>query len=210
MQYGTKKLLSCFRANIGRVIFLTLAFWHIPIQAHEERIIVGGAIEIVVGNNPEPIFEDQIYHTDLFLTKLDKGEELPVNVEEGAELNLDVYIFLLEDDVFIGSLEELEAQALLIEKIPAKLEQRFGEVNRYGIPYRPTHDGAYGFRYVGTITTNDGMEFEIDEIFVCGEGHAPDVDGGFACVSDVWTFPGNPGDHDRSGYRDNDVFSLEP
>jgi hypothetical protein len=173
---------------------------------------------MVVGHDPEPVFEDNIYHTDLFLSELGAdGNETPINSDcpedeiptEEAPchlVDLELHVFLVENDEFIPDGAVLRDKVIAAKKLEG-LTKRFGTENRYGSAYKVTHDGAFGFQYTGTVVT-DNAEYHIDEIFVCGDGHSPDVEGAFSCVEDPVTFPGNEGDKDREGYRDNDNFSL--
>lgn len=212
--------------NIRRVtgafaaVFLTLCA--LPSKGHETRIIAndaGDQLKMIVGNNPEPVLEDSVYHTDLFLRQVvtsgDAEEDVPVNTgAEGSSAsieNLDIHVLLLKDDQQVTSVSD----PLVLKKMQLEnVRLRFGEEDRYGTPIKYTHDGAYGFYFHGTVVTNDGTVFPVDEIFVCGGGSfaEPREDGSvpaFGCVEDAVTFPGNNGSRDRASYRDSDKYSLE-
>lgn len=184
---------------------MVLAF---PVNAHESRII--GNLKMTVGNNPEPVFEDNIYHTDLFLNRIAVGGEVPINTDLGADISdLMVYVFIAEDDVPIDSIDD----PMIIKKMKLEgIAKRRGTENRYGTPIKYTHDGAYGYYIHGTIVAGDGTVFEVDEIFVCGGGtHTPGH--AFSCVKDPVTFPGKlkgkQGSKDKEGYKDSDKLSLK-
>ncbi len=174
-------------------------------HAHETRIVANGEIRMVVGDNPEPVMEDELIKTDLFFYKKDAEGNLtvPVNTSAGDSFDLDLYVFMLNKDEYLPDLATA-AQKVVTFKQLADPRKAFGTDNRYQSPWRPTHDGAIGFYYVGSVTTSEGATYPIDEIFVCGNGHAPDVDHGFSCVADAVTFPGNPED----AHKDNSEFSL--
>ena len=183
-------------------------------MAHETRIIdIDGTaqLKVVVGNNPEPVYEDRDYHTDLFLThfKAD-GEEVPVDTDEDGSLasvdDIMIHALMLKDDMHVASVDD----DLVVKK--AKLDQvekRRGEINRYGTPIRYSHDGAIGFHLMGSITTNDGTVVPIDEVFVCGDGAV--ADHGFSCVKDhPQVFPGDRREgRDKASYKDGDRYSLD-
>lgn len=183
-------------------------------MAHETRFIdIDGAAElkVVVGNNPEPVYEDRDYHTDLFLTHFTAGgEEVPVDTGEASSSasldDLTIHALMLKEDVHVVSVDD----PLVVKK--AKLDQvkkRRGEVNRYGTPIRYSDDGAIGFHLTGSITTNDGTVVALDEIFVCGDGAV--AAHGFSCVKDhPQVFPGDRREgKDKASYKDGDRYSLD-
>lgn len=176
-----------------------------PLHAHETRIIANGNIKIVVGDNPEPVMEDELAKTDLFLSKKDaEGNlEAPVDTDNGDSIDLDLFVFMLQDDEYLPDLATAMEKVSTFKQL-ADPTKAFGTTNRYNSPWRPTHDGAIGFYYVGSVTTSEGETFQINEVFVCGDGHAPDVTHGFGCVGEAVTFPGTPAD----AYKDNNEFSL--
>ncbi|MCH9696569.1 MAG: hypothetical protein K0U68_00530 [Gammaproteobacteria bacterium] len=167
------------------------------VVAHESRIITNGdgdQLRITVGNSPEPVFEDQLVRTDLFLNQIaPDGETLiPIDVSAGASIaDLKAYVMSLKDEVHVTSFRDRPVRRTMELH---DISQVRGTENRYQSPLIYTRDGAYGFRYVGTIITNDGTQFDIDEFFVCGGGSQaePRDDGSipaFGCVREPITFP---------------------
>ena len=165
--------------------------------AHESRIITnenGDQIRITAGNQPEPVFAGQLSRTDLFLNQLDNdGNSTPVDVSDGASIeDLKTYVLFLKEEVHVDSLKD---PAVIKSMELHDIEQVRGTDNRYQSPIIYTHPGAYGFHFEGTIVTNDGSQFEIDEFFVCGGGSLADPreDGSvpaFGCVKEPISFPG--------------------
>lgn len=184
----------------------TLAVSSFSAHAHETRIVANGEIRMVVGDNPEPVMEDELIKTDLFFYKKDAEGNLtvPVNTSSGDSFDLDLFVFMLNKDEYIPDLTTAMQKVATFKQLKDP-SLAFGTENRYQSPWRPTHDGAIGFYYLGSVTTSEGATYQIDEIFVCGNGHAPDVEHGFSCVADAVTFPGEPAD----AHKDNSEFSLE-
>lgn len=201
--YESKLLSSLVKGCAAGFAVLLLA---LPVQAHETRII--GNLKMTVGNNPEPVFEDGLYFSDLFLNQIVNGVDVPIDTNDGADISgLEAYVFMARDDVPITSIND----PLIIKKMKLTISQRRGEINRYGMQMKFTHDGAIGYYYTGTIMTKDGTVLPVDEVFVCGGGTQSGVS--FGCIQDPIAFPGNLDGKGRSkdvnGYRDNDNLSLD-
>ncbi len=165
--------------------------------AHESRIITnadGDQLRITAGNSPEPVFENQLVRTDLFLNQVSPDGEtlIPVDVSVSASIDdLKLYVMALRDEVHVSSFRDRAVRRVMELH---DIRQVRGTENRYQTPLIYSRDGAYGFRYVGTIITNDGTQFDIDEFFVCGGGSLaePREDGSipaFGCVREPIIFP---------------------
>ncbi|NEO73221.1 hypothetical protein [Moorena sp. SIO3H5] len=174
-----------------------MALSAIPARAHETRVV--GAYKVTVGFRNEPAFEDVVNAVDVILRNA--ADDSPVDTDKEDKIDLDVYVLYLKEDKF-------DAQVIRKAKLKGELRKAFGTDNRYNIWFKPTHDGAYGYRVKGTINGQ-----QINEKFVCGGGTKDFRDGrprSFRCVVDPQTFPGNRNSNnniDNAGYRDNDRFN---
>ncbi len=206
--------------KLGRtfsIAVVSLLVTNFPAAAHESRIVTndnGAELRITVGNQPEPVFAGQLSRTDLILNQLDSnGNSIPVDVSAGASIeNLHAHVLFLKEEMHVDSLNDpLVLKAMELHDIA----QVSGTDNRYQTPIIYTEPGAYGFRYMGKIITNDGTEFDVDEFFICGGGSMaePRADGSvpaFGCVAKPVTFPGEFDHHkkdkdkEHKGKKDKD------
>lgn len=89
------------------------------------------------------------------------------------------------------------------------IKKKFGIDNQYDVSFRPTMEGAYGFRFQG-YANHKGRIIGFNETFICGGG-SKNIDSTtglpktkFSCITDAVTFPGNNSEQDVRGYQDND------
>lgn len=188
---------------VGPGLFATLGIGllmpFVPIvNAHEPREV--GPYTLTVGFRIEPAFEDVVNAIDFFVTRTSDGKL--INVREGDVVDVEVEVQFRKT--------ESVSSAIIQKDHLAKPEQAFGADNRYNAWFKPTADGAYGFRVKGEV--NDlgdpqaGPLF-FDELWVCGAGTQNSTGSRFGCVSDPQTFPKGAFDHggrDHHGYQDDD------
>lgn len=200
-----------FNDTLGKTLsitFLGLLLTSFSASAHESRIVTNGngaELRITVGNQPEPVFAGQLSRTDLILNQLDSdGNSIPVDVSTGASIeNLNAYVLFLKKEMHVDDIND----PLVIKSMELHdIDQVRGTDNRYQTPIIYTEPGAYGFRYMGKIITNDGNEFDVDEFFVCGGGSMaePRADGSvpaFGCVQQPVSFPGEIHKHKRNKHK---------
>lgn len=165
---------------------------------HEPREV--GPYTLAVGFRIEPAFEDVVNALDFFVTRTSDGK--PISVSNGDVVDIEAQVQFRK--------EESVASAIIQEHRLAKPEQAFGADNRYNAWFKPTIDGAYGFRVRGEINDlsdpHAGPLF-FDEVWVCGAGTQNPQGRRFACVADPQTFPKGILDHrgiDHHGYQDDD------
>lgn len=119
------------------MIMIVLALmWALPAQAHEKRVVAGGAYQFVVGFVQEPAFSGQANGVDLRVTKQEEAVE-------GLEKTLSVDIS--KDG----------------KSIALAFEPNFKEPGRYAAYFVPSQEGSYQFRIFGTIdniTINEKFE----------------------------------------------------
>lgn len=193
-----------------------------PSLAHEMRHIGGangdgkGANVFMfhVGFGVEPAYEDVVNAIDINLSfhpdeaHSDALTE-PVDTEKG-----DV-VFIKEAEVLLLESEARPARVLRRTLLPVprdekgNIQKKFGTENKYLVHFRPTVDGAYGFRLKG-YAQHKGRTVGFEETFICGAG-TKDIDvttglpiSKFNCVTDAVAFPGNNSERDVRGYQDND------
>jgi len=172
------------------------------VHASEGRTINDGRFYVNVGWKLEPAFEDVANGLNISITEFDEyGIPRDVNTALGDRVNLKATVFFLESDTF-------DANVISSVELKEPLNLSKNQFNRYVSNFKPTHDGAYGFRVAGTIN-----DIFIDETFICGGGTKSIFGDSLHCVVDPQAFPGNMrgnngSQKDKAGYKDNDKFSL--
>lgn len=198
-------------------------------MAHESRVITGAdatndVYELIVGFHTEPAFEDSFNGFQIFLYHDDGSSDGDaVNTRNGDLVNFTALeVMLLDQQVkptdpsFASHVKKTLAFDLSQRAQTPRL--KFGTNNDYRNHFRPTGDGVYAFRVVGslqnvntdpdndTASTNTATGLtSFDETFVCGPGGSLDVDPttgvvhSFNCVQDITPFPGPA----ARGYQDN-------
>lgn len=172
---------------------------------HEPREV--GPYTLTVGFRIEPAFEDVPNALDFLVTRTSDGKA--ISVSNGDVVNV-------EAEVQFRKEERVDSRIIQTNQL-AKPEQAFGADNRYNAWFKPTIDGAYGFRVRGEI--NDLSDPQagplfFDEVWVCGAGTQNPQGRSFGCVNDPQTFPKGILDRrgkDQHGYQDDDrnVFFKE-
>ena len=193
-----------------------------PSLAHEMRHIGGdngggegaNAFMFHVGFSAEPAYEDVVNGLSISLSfhpDAAHSDELTeaVDTDKGGVVVIkEVEALFLESDT-------RQARVLNRAFLPVprdekvNIKKKFGTDNQYDVPFRPTIDGAYGFRFQG-YANHKGRIIGFNETFICGGG-SKDIDSTtglpktkFSCVTDAVAFPGNNSEQDVRGYQDND------
>lgn len=163
MHYISKKLVI-----FSSVLISTLLFYVAPVQAHEPRLIGGGALNVVTGWRTEPAFENVINAFDFIVT-----DEIEI-----TGIELEVYALYLDDD-------KPDANVIKSTQLSDELRRDFTNPNRFNKFLLPSKAGAYGFHIIGMI---NGVF--VDEIFIC-RGGTQNPDGrSFGCIEEPQRFPG--------------------
>ena len=152
--------LSCY--------ILTVFFYITPAQAHEPRLVAGGALNIVVGWRTEPAFEKNTNAFDFIVT-----DEIDV-----TDIELDVYVMYLDEDA-------PDAKVIKAVKLTDELRRDRTNPNRFNKYLLPSKAGAYGFHVMGMVNGN-----AIDEIFICRGGTKNTEGRSFGCIEKPQRFPG--------------------
>ncbi len=193
-----------------------------PSLAHEMRHIGGSngsgeganAFMFHVGFSAEPAFEDVVNGLSISLSfhpDAAHSDELtkPVDTDKGGVVVIkEVEALFLESDT-------RQARVLHRALLPVptdekgNIKKKFGTENQYDVPFRPTMDGTYGFRFQG-YANHKGRIIGFNETFICGGG-SKDIDSTtglpitkFNCVTDAVPFPGSTSEGDVRSYQDND------
>lgn len=142
-----------------------------PILAHEMRHIGGskgggeGANVFMfhVGFSAEPAFEDVVNGLSISLSfhpDAAHSDELtePVDTEKG-----DVVVIKEVEALFLEADTRPKARVLQRTLLPVptdvkgNIQKKFGTENQYNVPFRPTVDGTYGFRFQGYANHKGGL-----------------------------------------------------
>ena len=175
MSKFSKTLFSFFSVSM-----FSFMFYFAPVQAHEPRLIAGGALNVVVGWKTEPAFEKVINAFDFTVAD-------PIDI---TDIELEVTALYLDDDAS-------DAKVIKSTKLTDELRRDRSNPNHFNKYFLPSKAGAYGFHIMGMV---NGIA--VDEIFICGGG-TQNADGrSFGCIDKPQSFPGGgKKHHDR---HDND------
>ena len=153
-----------------------------------------------IGFNSEPAFANELngiqinlgFHPD---GAHDPSLTMPINTADGDVVKIE------EAEVMFLNSPSQSAQVIAKKTLPVLLDdqgnirKKFGTDNQYVVYFRPTADGAYGFRLKGHIE-HKGKTLDFNETFVCGAG-SKDIDpktgqikSKFNCVEQAVSFPG--------------------
>ena len=175
MSMFSRKLISFFALSV-----FSLLFYIAPAQAHEPRLIAGGALNVVAGWRTEPAFEKAINAFDFIVTD-------PIDV---TDIELKVMVLYLKDDA-------ADAKVISSTKLTDELRRDRSNPNRFNKYFLPTKAGAYGFHIMGMVNGN-----AIDEIFIC-RGGTQNADGrSFGCIEKPQSFPGGGKKHHGKHHDD--------
>lgn len=168
MSIFSRKLISVFALSV-----FSLLFYIAPTQAHEPRLVAGGALNVVAGWRTEPAFEKVINAFDFIVTD-------PIDV---TDIELEVTVLYLDEDA-------PDAKAIKTATVTDELRRDRSNPNRFNKYFLPTKAGAYGFHIMGMVNGN-----AIDEIFIC-RGGTQNADGrSFGCIEKPQSFPGGRKKH---------------
>ena len=145
----TRTFFSSFTIAIFAVLFFTTSA-----QAHEPRLIAGGALNVVVGWDAEPAFEKTINAFELIVTD-------PIEV---TEIELVVHALYLDTDA-------PDANIIKSVMLTDTLRRNGANPNQFNQYFLPPKAGAFGFHIIGMINGN-----AVDETFIC-RGGSQNADG---------------------------------
>lgn len=195
-----------------------------PSLAHEMRKIGGAngdgkganAFRFYVGFSAEPAYEDVENGIDIY-PSFHPDEAHSEALTEPVDTAKGDVVFIKEAEALFLESPTRPDRVLGRKLLPVptdekrNIQKKFGTENQYIVHFRPTVDGAYGFRLQGYIQ-HKGRSVSFNETFICDAGTKNiDLTTGlpitkFGCVTDAVPFP-EPRpltEEDVRGYQDND------
>ncbi len=153
-----------------------------------------------IGFSSEPAFKDEVNGIDINLSFHPDADHDPALTEAVDTAAGDV-VKIQEAEVLQLASPSQSARVISRKLLPisrddkGNIVKKWGKDNEYIVYFRPTVDGAYGFRLKGHIEHKD-HQVDFTETFVCGAG-TKDIDPTtsltktkFSCVEEAVSFPG--------------------
>jgi hypothetical protein len=185
-------------------------------------------LEIIIGMNNEPAFEDEKNGLDMF-PFAGTGDPIDTRTTCGPNGSKQDVVNLSKLEILILKKEQYYTNAQLDtgfdvisrEDMTKPTRPAFGTDNAYRNYFRPTHNGVYAWHFAGTFhnqcnqpasegeaaTESHDQPVTIDEYYICGQGKPPIGSGTYGCIQDMPSFPGKlRNGKDKDGYEDNDKY----